>query len=611
VRLLTIVGVLALVTAASAADRPAKPCAPAGATPCAALPAPSARDAKDARDAFRRGLKLDSSGKTLQAFGAFEEAARLVPRNVEYLSAREITRQKLVYEHLEQGNSELFAGRQVEALAEFHNALHLDPTNDFAMQRLRDALGTGPSPVPGGPRVLASAGWIDLQPRPETHAFNFVGDSTFLLQQVAAAYGIHAQIEDTVPARRVRFDVGAVDFATAMQAAGAITKTFWSALSEKEIIVAPDTREDHLRYDRMGLRSFYIPGATNAQALNDITNLLRVLFEIRYVTQNVRDSSLTVRAPQAMLEAATQLLQGMAADRPQVVLDIKVFEVSHNFVRLMGMNLPAQFNLFNIPAGALALLGGQNIQQLINQLIANGGINQANSAGLAGLLAQIQNQASSIFSQPFATFGGGLTLMGLSIPKISATLSRNESWLQSLQHVNLHAAQGDTATFKVGQRYPILNASFAPIFNSPALSKVIANGSFTAPFPSFSYEDLGLVLKAKPFVQPNDVVRLDLELQIRNLAGQSINGVPVIGDREYKGSIAINNGEQAVVAGEVSNSETRMLTGIPGFAQIPLLNKATAANDREAANDEILVVITPHIISAPSPAATEIWLPGK
>jgi type II secretory pathway component GspD/PulD (secretin) len=54
-----------------------------------------------------------------------------------------------------------------------------------------------------------------------------------------------------------------------------------------------------------------------------------------------------------------------------------------------------------------------------------------------------------------------------------------------------------------------------------------------------------------------------------------------------------------------------MLTGIPGFAQIPLLNKATAANDREAANDEILVVITPHIISAPSPAATEIWLPGK
>jgi general secretion pathway protein D len=603
---------MVLAAAASASDQPPSPCVPAGVPGCAAAaPQPSPRQAKEAREAFRRGLKLDSSGKTLQAFGAFEEASKLEPRNVEYLSAREITRQKLVYEHLERGNTQLLAGRQVEALAEFHSALHLDPSNDFALQRLRDALGASPPSTPGAARVLASAGWIELQPQPETHEFQFVGDSRFLLQQVAAAYGIHAQVEESVPARRVRFQIGPVDFATAMQAAGAVTRTFWSALSEKEIVVAPDTREDHLRYDRMGLRTFYIPSATNAQALNDVTNLLRVLFEIRFVNQNVRDSSLTVRAPQPMLEAATQLLQSMASDRPQVVLDIKLFEVSHNFVRQMGLNLPAQFNLFNIPAGALALLGGQNIQQLINQLIANGGINQANAAGIAGLLAQLQNQAGSIFSQPFATFGGGLTLMGLSIPKISATLARNESWLQSLQHVNLHAAQGDTATFKVGQRYPILNASFAPIFNTPALARVIANGSFTAPFPSFSYEDLGLVLKAKPFVQSTEMVRLDLELQIRNLAGQSINGVPVIGDREYKGSIAVRNGEQAVVAGQVTNSETRLLTGIPGFAQIPLLNKATASSDREASSDEVLVVITPHIISAPSQAARELWLPGR
>ena len=38
---------------------------------------------------------------------------------------------------------------------------------------------------------------------------------------------------------------------------------------------------------------------------------------------------------------------------------------------------PNTFNLYNIPAAALAGLGGQNIQQLINQLISSGGINQA------------------------------------------------------------------------------------------------------------------------------------------------------------------------------------------------------------------------------------------
>ena len=52
----------------------------------------------------------------------------------------------------------------------------------------------------------------------------------------------------------------------------------------------------------------------------------------------------------------------------------------------------------------------------------------------------------------------------------------------------------------MGSRYPILNASFAPVFNTPAISQVLQNGSFQAPFPSFTYEDLGLTFKVKPVV---------------------------------------------------------------------------------------------------------------
>lgn len=52
-----------------------------------------------------------------------------------------MARQQLIYEHLERGNTELQKGQQVEALADFLNALQLDPDNQFAQQRLRDALG--------------------------------------------------------------------------------------------------------------------------------------------------------------------------------------------------------------------------------------------------------------------------------------------------------------------------------------------------------------------------------------------------------------------------------------------------------------------------------------
>jgi general secretion pathway protein D len=340
--------------------------------------------------------------------------------------------------------------------------------------------------------------------------------------------------------------------------------------------------------------------------------LLRTIFDIRFISQQSQAGMLEVRAPTGVMDAVTELLENFGATRPQVMLDIQVFEVDHQLTRAMGLHIPNQFTLFNIPAAAiLALtgLGGQNIQSLINQLISSGGINAASSQGIAGLLAQLGGQQNSIFNTPLATFGGGLTLMGLSLGTLSAELSQNESWVKTLEHATLRAAQGNEATFRIGSRYPILNASFAPVFNTPAISQVLQNGSFQAPFPSFSYEDLGLTLKAKPVVYSNADVGMAFEMNFRTLAGQSLNGVPVIANREYKGSITLVNGEPAVVAGSLSQSEQLSLTGIPGLGQVPGLNKIMASNSKTDETDELLVVITPHVVDLSPGQSTEVWLP--
>src|SRR5258708_39285587 len=91
---------------------------------------------KAARQAFARGLKLEKSqNKNLQnldqAFYEFEEAARLVPQNVEYLTPRGMTRQHLAGLHLQRGNPDLLNGRQVEALAELLTPRDPDPQNEF------------------------------------------------------------------------------------------------------------------------------------------------------------------------------------------------------------------------------------------------------------------------------------------------------------------------------------------------------------------------------------------------------------------------------------------------------------------------------------------------
>jgi len=608
------VAIAALAAAALAADEPQNlavlPCPQAAASDPACNPSKS--DLKKSKIAFSKALKLQKAEHFDEAYEEFDTAARLDPKNLEYVTALAMVRQQLVFDHLQRGNDDVTKGKLVEAQAEFRSASNLDPQNEFAQQRLHDSLAEWAPKIAETPRVVAESPEIRVVPNPDVHEFHFRGDSHALLTQIAGAYGVTAEFDESIPSRRVHFDMESVDFYTAMRAAGDVTATFWVPLSEKQIFVARNNAENHRQFDHMAMRTFSLPGVTTAQELNEMTTLLRTIFDVRFVAQQPQAGRLVVRAPALVLDAVTKLFESFGLSRPQVMLDIQVFEINHQLTRNMGIHIPNQFTLVNIPAAAvLALsgLGGQNIQSLINQLISSGGINQANSQGIAGLISQLQGQQNSIFSNPLATFGGGLTLMGLSLGTLSAELSLNESWVKTLEHATLRAAQGNEATFRMGSRFPILNASFAPVFNTPAIAQVLQNGSFQAPFPSFTYEDLGLTFKLKPNVYTNSDVGLTFEMEFRTLAGQSINGVPVIANREYKGAITLVDGEPAVVAGAMSQTEQLSLNGIPGLGAVPGINKIMVSNSKMDETDELLVVVTPHVVDLSPGQSTEVWLP--
>ncbi len=570
---------------------------------------PSKKDLKDARNAFHKGIRLQNQRLTDDAYDQFETAARLEPRNVNYLTARELARQQSIFEHLQAGNEALLGGKQAQSLDNFRAALQLDPRNEFAQQRISDALGDPIPQIAEPARVVDESPEIRAIPESVRLDFHYKGDSRGLLTQVAGGFQIGVQIEDSVVSRPIRFDITDVNFAAAMVAACAVTHTFWTPMGAKQILIAADTPDNHRQYDRMAMRTFYIPGVSSPTDLTNVTNVLRNIFDIKLIGQDAQSGTLTLRAPQNVLDAATTFIENLDDSRPQVMLDVEIYQISHTFMRNIGLGIPDQFNLFNIPAAALAGIAGQNIQSLINQLISGGGINQANSQSISGLLAQLQGQGNSIFSQPLATFGGGLTFEGLSLGTLTAQASLNQSWVKNLQHATLRVSQGNEATFHMGTRVPILNATFAPIYNTPAISQVLQNNSFQAPFPSFSYEDIGLNLKAKPTVNGNSDVSLQVEMQLRALAGQSVNGVPIIANREYQGSITLLDGEPAVVAGSVSRSEQRTLSGLPGLGFVPGLNNVATSNTKEIDDDELMVIITPRLIQqATQNESSEIWI---
>jgi hypothetical protein len=569
----------------------------------------SKEERKAAEAAYKRGVKLEERKQLDDAFKQLDEATHLVPQNPRFLTARELVKAQLVFNHVQRGNLLLREGERVAAAAEFRAALDLDPENRFAQERLEDAMR---KPAPVLPHVLPArvldSQEIHLEPKGDVATFHFTGDVRGLFSELGTAYGVTAEFDDSVQPRQVRFNVDNVDFFTALKLACEVSKTMWAPLGTHQVLIAADNHENHQQFDRMSLRTFILPAQATPQETTEFVSMMRTLFDLRFVSPGHTANAVEVRGPQPFLEACAKLLEQLSNGRPQVMIDVQVYQIDHQLMRNIGLHIPDTFNLYNIPAAALAGLAGQNIQQLINQLISSGGINQAGSTTLSGLLAQLEGQQNSIFSQPLATFGGGLTFMGLSLDNLAAALSVNESWVQNLSDVNMRATQGSDATFHLGERYPIQNASYAPIFNSPQISQVLGNQSYVAPFPSVSYEDLGLNLKAKPTVHGDGSVTIELELQVRSLTGQSANGVPVISNREYKGSITLNDGDPAVVAGQVSQSDTLSMSGIPGLGFLPVLNRVMVNNTKDVQQDELMIVITPHVLSNFERTAPEIWI---
>jgi general secretion pathway protein D len=572
---------------------------------------PSKKDRKEALNAYSRGLKLNQHDRLDEAFAQFDQASRLIPQDATFLSAREGAKAQLVFQHTERGDAFLADAQRAQAAAEYRAALELDPDNAYTQERLAEAvLDPTAHAMKGNWEITADSTEIHLQPKAEKATFHYRGDVRGLFSELATAYGITAEFDDSVQAKTVRFYVDDVDFFTALALACRVSKTMWTALAAHQLLIAAETAENHKQFDRMSLATFSVPGATTPQQATEMVTSLRNICDFQKISSG-QMGTVEVRAPQATLAACTRLLRQLTSDHPQVSLDVRIYNVSHNFTREIGMHIPDTFNVFNIPVAALAGLGGQSIQSLINQLIASGGINAAGSTALSGLLAQLQNQTNGIFSQPLATFGGGLTFSGVSLDHLTVALSLNESWARSLSHVTLRAAQGNEATFHLGERFPILNASYAPIFNSSAISAVLGNQSYVPPFPSVSYEDLGLSLKAKPVIHGDREVSLALELQVRSLTGQSSNGVPVISNQEYKGSIRLRDGEPAVVAGEITTNDQRSMAGIPALAAIPGLKLGLTDNTRMKENDELLIVITPHVVASRDFSTDEIWVSEK
>ncbi|MGA8108904.1 MAG: hypothetical protein WB974_05690 [Acidobacteriaceae bacterium] len=605
------------------AQQPA-PAAPAAAlsteTAAGAKPHHSSRHDRDrAQKLFLEGAKSLENDHPGKAMEAFSRAADLDPGNKRYQESEQIARQHVVTDLIQQADKAKILGHFSEAHADIDQAFRVDPNDPIIAQHLDELSADAIAAAP--PQALQSASAappIRLQPKPVRLSFHLRESERNLIAKVLPAFGIQPTLDDSVGTTVVRFDVDNVDFAQAEEALALSTSTFLVPLDPARALVARDNRANHDKFERQGVETVYLPEMT-PEELTGLVQIAKDFFAARVATATASRNSITVRAPAAELPALNATLTGLLEGASQVQLDVRMFEVDRTKAVNLGLILPNQTTLFNVYSEARNLLNSNS--SLVQEIISSGLAQPGDWEAILALLVASGQISSSIFTQPFGVFGGGLTMTGIVYQGGSLNMQLNSSDVRALDQMQLRLADRQEGTIKSGERYPIETSSYSSLgatsLNIPGLSipglssslqglgtslSSLANASSEI-VPQVQYQDIGLTLAVTPYVEAHDV-SLKFHLTLSSLGGSTLNGLPVLNNREYSAITTVPIGQTAVLMSSLSRQESNAVTGIPGLSEIPGFQDATNT-DTNLDIGELVVVITPQIVRSSHQQARE------
>jgi type II secretory pathway component GspD/PulD (secretin) len=570
---------------------------------------PRESDRRHAARIYLAASKLFMDEHFEEAMRSYEEAAKLDPTNENYRLALDVARSHAVTALIQTAAKARLRGDAAGARAALARALEIDPRSIEATQHLYE-LGDDAISEQTKPLYAQKAGiggeTPQLAPTAGRHSFHLHAGQREIVQQVFKAYGIDATTDDSIEPTQVRLDIDDASFDDAARAVALVTNSFWVPLDAHRALVARDTRTNRQEFTRQEVETIHLSGL-KADEMTEVSNLAKQVFNVQQAVLEPSAGTITIRAPRETVEAFNTTIRQLIDGHSQVLLDVRLIQLAHVGGRNTGVTPPQTFSAFNVYAEEQSILNAN--QSLVQQIISSGLAAPGDTLAILGILLASGQVSSSIFSNGIALFGGGITQSALAPGSATLNLNLNSSDSRELDQMQLRLGDGEQATLKEGERYPIQTSSFSSLSGSvpniPGLTGAGASGSLSSLLaslqggvpnvPQVQYQDLGLTLKTTANVMRNDDVALTIDMQITALSGAAINGNPILNSRTYSGVVTIKQGSAVVVASELDKSESRNISGTPGISEIPGLNNLTE-KDVQKNYATLLIVITPHVI---------------
>ncbi len=106
-----------------------------------------------------------------------------------------------------------------------------------------------------------------------------------------------------------------------------------------------------------------------------------------------------------------------------------------------------------------------------------------------------------------------------------------------------------------------------------------------------------LSLKVTPQITPNRCLLLNLEINQDTPSGRLVNGVPAINTKFIHTNVLVNNGETLVLGGIYKQDKNNTVKRVPFLGHLPLIGALFRNLHRKVKNEELLIFITPRIIT--------------
>lgn len=118
------------------------------------------------------------------------------------------------------------------------------------------------------------------------------------------------------------------------------------------------------------------------------------------------------------------------------------------------------------------------------------------------------------------------------------------------------------------------------------------------------FVDVGVKLRLTPTIGPDGSVTAELHPEYSEVEG-TVSGYPVIANRKIDSTLRVKSDQTIVLGGLLRDIDSQTVSKIPFLADIPVFGKIFQNRERQHTRDEVVFLITPHVIFPNTPLPTK------